>query len=441
MQNMPKTAKKPKTVKLRTKLILSFILVALIASIGSVIGIVSLMSQNPGGGARAAAAGGGAPAGVPQHSPELFMIGFVAASFAASVLVAFRIAKNISDPAVRMTQAARQIAQGNLNVEIPAASGDEIGQLGKALEESTSSIRACLSDIGRNFEKIADGDLNITGSVEYRGDFKQLENSLSRVRDSLNRTLTEISRAAEQVDSGSQQISGSAQALAQGATEQASSIEELSAAIKEVAQSAQKNADSASQANEHVKKVGSELIKNNQQMHEMLVAMSKISKSSDGIGKIVKTIEEIAFQTNILALNAAVEAARAGEAGKGFAVVADEVRNLAGKSAEAVKGTTALIQSSVSEVENGNKIANSMAESMMQVVLDTKAAADAVKEIAQISDQQANSIRQINSGVDQVSAVVQTNSATAEESAAASEELSTQAGAMRNLVSGFRLKA
>jgi len=249
-----------------------------------------------------------------------------------------------------------------------------------------------------------------------------------------------MSQSSEQVSSGSEQVSNGAQALAQGATEQASSIEELSATITEIASNVKLNATSAADASIKVNHVSSELDVSNQNMQDMIAAMSKISDSSSQIGKIIKAIEDIAFQTNILALNAAVEAARAGAAGKGFAVVADEVRNLASKSAEAANNTTALIENSIKEVENGTKIADQTATALKKVVLEATAVSNTVTLISQASNEQANSINQITLGVDQISSVVQTNSATAEESAAASEELSGQAQILKSLVGKFKLK-
>ena len=231
-----------------------------------------------------------------------------------------------------------------------------------------------------------------------------------------------------------------AQALSQGATEQASSIEELAATITEMSGQIQNNAQSALQASQTVDGVGEKILESNQQMQTMTKAMGEISASSSEIGKIIKTIEDIAFQTNILALNAAVEAARAGEAGKGFAVVADEVRSLASKSSDASKSTAALIENSLKAVENGTRIADETAQSLLSVVEGTKEIASQINQIAAASSEQSKGAAQVQLGIDQIPNVVQTNSATAEESAAASEELSGQAQMLKTLISKFKLR-
>jgi methyl-accepting chemotaxis protein len=251
--------------------------------------------------------------------------------------------------------------------------------------------------------------------------------------------LVEINNAADQVASGSNQVSNGSQLLSQGTTEQASSIEQLTSSVIEVAAQTKKNAENASKANELSEKAKSYAASGTEQMNQMQAAVKEINVSTQNISKIVKLIDEIAFQTNILALNAAVEAARAGQYGKGFAVVAEEVRNLAAKSADAVKDVTLIIETSTEKVKMGTEISNATAKSLQKIVNEIEKSAVLVSEIAQSSNQQATAISQIDKGLELVSGVVQSNSATAEESAASSEELSSQAQLMKELVAKFKL--
>ena len=360
--------------------------------------------------------------------------------FLLSLGIAIKISRNISKPVKEMAAAAQKMAQGDLNVAIEVDnSQNEIGQLGVAFSETITTIKTYITDITINLSKMASGDLSIATTLDYKGDFIDLKNAIHGIVVSFNDALTQINQASEQVSIGSVQVANGSQALAQGATEQASAIEELSASITEIATQVKDNATHASAANINVNNVTAEIIISNNHMDEMITSMSQISNSSSEIGKIIKTIEDIAFQTNILALNAAVEAARAGAAGKGFAVVADEVRNLASKSAEAAKNTTILIENSMTQVEHGTKIANDTAKSLQRVVDGATSVVNSVEQISLASNQQADAIGQVTLGVDQISSVVQNNSATAEESAAASEELSGQAQSMKLLVGKFKL--
>lgn len=288
--------------------------------------------------------------------------------------------------------------------------------------------------------KIADGDLDVSIDVNSKDEVGVLASAFGKMNDNLNDVLSKISFAAEQVSSGSRQVSDSSMALSQGATEQASSVEELTASLEEIASQTKQNAESANQANSLAEAARGNAIQGNSQMKEMLKAMEEINDSSGNISKIIKVIDEIAFQTNILALNAAVEAARAGQHGKGFAVVAEEVRNLAARSANAAKETTEMIEGSIKKVEGGTRIANQTADALNKIVEDISRVANLVGDIAVASNEQASGIAQVNQGIMQVSEVVQTNSATSEESAAASEELSSQAELLKEQVARFRLR-
>ncbi|MDF2984954.1 MAG: chemotaxis protein [Eubacterium sp.] len=288
--------------------------------------------------------------------------------------------------------------------------------------------------------KIAGGDLDVNIDVDSKDEVGILALAFGKMNDNLNDVMSNISVAAEQVASGSRQVSDSSMALSQGATEQASSVEELTASLEEIASQTKHNAESADQANSLAETAKGNAIQGNSQMKEMLKAMEEINESSGNISKIIKVIDEIAFQTNILALNAAVEAARAGQHGKGFAVVAEEVRNLAARSANAAKETTDMIEGSIKKVEGGTRIANQTADALNKIVEDISRVANLVGDIAVASNEQASGIAQVNQGIMQVSEVVQTNSATSEESAAASEELSSQAELLKEQVSRFRLR-
>jgi methyl-accepting chemotaxis protein len=297
------------------------------------------------------------------------------------------------------------------------------------------TIRTQVSTI----EQIAAGDLTVDVDVRSAQDI--LDIKLGELLDKNNEALNNISTITQQVALGAQQVSDFSVTLSQGATEQASSIQQLAASITEIAEKTKRNAEDANEASGLSERTRSNAVEGNRKMSDMLGAMEVINTSSGSISKIIKVIDDIAFQTNILALNAAVEAARAGQHGKGFAVVAEEVRSLAARSASAARDTTALIEDSVRNVENGAKIANETARSLQRIVDDVTKAAALVAGIAEASGEQSDSIRQINEALNQVNSVVQSNSATSEESAAASEELSAQAEFLKSQVSRFRLRS
>ncbi len=362
---------------------------------------------------------------------------------ALCVLMAIYIIRSISKPVGELDNVAKKIAEGDLDQNITYKSKDEIGTLSVNFNKTVGRLRNYVSyidEISSVLRQIAGGNLVFDLTLNYEGEFAKVKQALEEISLSLNDTLGQINQAADQVSSGSDQVSSGAQALSQGATEQASSIEELAATINEISTQVKDTAANANAVRQQTDQTGEQVATSNEQMQEMIAAMTEISDKSGQISRIIKTIEDIAFQTNILALNAAVEAARAGEAGKGVAVVADEVRNLASKSSEASKSTAALIEGTVQAVEKGTEIANATAESLFAVVESTKGVVSSVDKIASAADQQAESIAQVTQGIDQISSVVQTNSATAEESAAASEELSSQAQVMKGLVGRFTLR-
>ncbi len=372
----------------------------------------------------------------------IFQAGIIIVIIIIGVFFSFVIIRGIKFPIFEIEKAASRMAQGDLDIDISYTSKDELGVLSDQVRELIRKLQMIIDDENKFLAQMASGDFTVdsTCETEYTGGFKPLLISFRAIAEKLNHTILQISESSAQVASGSDQVSSGAQALSQGATEQASSVEELAATINEISEKVKQNAENARQANHMAGVVGSEMQTSNQKMQEMMQAMNNISNCSDEIGKIIKTIEDIAFQTNILALNAAVEAARAGTAGKGFAVVADEVRNLAGKSAEASKNTSVLIENSLRAVENGTLIADETAQSLLQTVKGVEEVANIISQISEASNNQAEAIFQITMGIDQISSVVQTNSATAQESAAASEELSSQSQLMKDLVGRFRLR-
>lgn len=364
----------------------------------------------------------------------IILIITMGAAIASSIAISLSITKGIVTPVNKLIEVADELALGNVNVQIDTSSNDEIGKLMAAFGRMIENVR----NQAKAAEKMAGGDMTV--NIETRSANDMLGIAMTEMISKNNEVLANIQNAAEQVAAGSNQISEASIALSQGATEQASSIEELTASLEEISSQTTINAQNANKANEIAEKAKIGAEKGNEQMNLMLNAMDEINSSSANISKIIKVIDDIAFQTNILALNAAVEAARAGQHGKGFAVVAEEVRNLAARSANAAKETTDMIENSIKKSEDGTKIAKNTSEALNEIVDEVEKVASLVNDIAVASNEQAAGLEQINIGILQVSQVVQSNSATSEESAAASEELSGQANILREMVGMFKLK-
>jgi len=361
----------------------------------------------------------------------------------AAVLIYMFVSRMISNP-LKILSAFMKKAGSKGDVELTPADIEHIGkfeqnndEIGQAMNGSAAFIGHVMN-IAKELEKIANGDL--TAEVQLLSEEDSMGKSLKQMLENLNGMFTEIQTSTVQVSTGSKQVADGAQALAQGSTEQAASIEQLSNSIAEIAGRTKTNAMTAEKTAQLSATIKGNAEKGSHQMNEMIIAVDDINQASRNISKIIKTIDDIAFQTNILALNAAVEAARAGQHGKGFAVVAEEVRNLASKSAEAAKDTGDMIQNSMQKAELGSRIADETAASLTEIVTGINESSKLIAEISGASEEQAQGIAQINMGIDQVAQVVQQNSATAEESAAASEEMSGQSDILKQLIGQFKLK-
>lgn len=360
------------------------------------------------------------------------------------VVLTVILTKAIVPPITQIVDSMNLIANGLLKEAdgtITYRSKDEIGVLAHAARKVIrffQNVLPSISDVCRNY---GNGNFNCTceNYESYVGETSEIRDSLMYVRDNLSAALANVDQASNQLLSGAGEVASGAQSLAQGATEQASSIQELSETITSISDAIKENSENAAEASEKANAAGAEVQEVNTMMSELVSAMHEISEFSGETKKIVKTIEDIAFQTNILSLNAAIEAARAGAAGKGFAVVAEEVRNLAGKSAEAAKNTTRIIESTVNSIVSGNQLCAEVAEKMNKVGETAGKVTVINNKIADSSKKAADSIVKVTIGVDQISNVVQTNSATSEQSAAASEELSSQANMLKELVKSFSL--
>ena len=377
-----------------------------------------------------------------QTSAIIVIMLIMALSIMAAALLGIYISNSIRKPVKEIEDAADQLANGKLDgVHVTYMSRDELGQMSDSIRDLISYQKTIIEDISDILGDMSEGNFKVQSNVKeyYRGRYDCILVAMRKLRNRLSNTLGQISQSARQVADGSEQISSETQLLAIGAEEQACSIEKLAAAVNEISEHVRETKENANEARGQTDQAGEQVFESNQQMQEMIRAMNIISEKSSEIYKIVKTIEDIAFQTNSLALNASVEAARAGEPGAGFAVVAREIRALADKTAIASKNTAALIEESVSAVKNGEKVARATADSLLQVVKSTKQVVLVVDRIASATENENVSISNITAEVSQISDVVQNNVSTSEELAAASEEFSTQAQILGNMIGQFKL--
>ena len=361
-----------------------------------------------------------------------------------SIVIAMRIAgfvaKLFAEPIKHVQDASAKMASGDLNIEIDSMYPDEIGDMTESFKEAASLLKQYIHELSRGLREVAAGNFDIATEVDFRGDFAELDRAIVTIITSLSDTLGNIHESTEQVSMGAYQMAESATSLAEGATNQASSVEELTASIQNITETIVNSSEKAQESHENAEQFMGEAEKSNEDIRQLKSAMDRINDTSKEIVNIITAIEDIAAQTNLLSLNASIEAARAGEAGKGFAVVADQIGKLAADSASAAVDTKRLIENSIQEVERGNEITARTTDAIESLIRGIATLAESTDEISKMTVAQADAMKQMESGVEQISEVIQNNSAAAEETSATSEELSAQTENLEQMVGKFTLK-
>lgn len=375
-----------------------------------------------------------------QNLATVCLAFFSLISLGIALLMGKRLTKSIAVPLKEIQNAAKEFAKGNLHTQIACESDDEIGQAARGLRDSMEKIRCYIMEIDTVMEQMAGGNFNVDFSNEFIGDFSNIETSLHRFTEKISRSFAEMNHAANQVSDGSSQISESARILAVGAENQAGIANELSESVSRITEQIGGNAELSKAIQLEMERIARDIYTENQNMKEMVAAMSSIKKTSEEISKMIVTIDDIAMQTNLLALNASIEAARAGEAGKGFAVVAGQVSLLASQSKDAAKNSSDLIEASLKAVEEGTVLADRAAVNLDGVSKESSQIMDKVRSIANASQDQAKFAKMIENGIGQISMEVDNNAASAEENSASSQELAGQAQNLKALLGQFRLK-
>ncbi len=361
-------------------------------------------------------------------------------AFIISTRISKTVAKMFADPIINIKEATAQLEQGHLDVHVEKLYPDEIGEMTDSFNTAIGLLQQYVQELRRVLDEVAAGNFAVCAEVDFRGDFKALDEAINAFTESLSLTLGNIHESSNQVSLGAGQMAESAQALAEGATDQAASVQELTATIQSLTEAVVHSSEKANESYQNAKTFKHNAEESNEGILLLNQAMERINDTSKEIATIIATIEDIASQTNLLSLNASIEAARAGEAGKGFAVVADQIGKLASDSATAAIDTKKLIEHSLEEIEHGNEIVEKATEAINSVIKGINTLADSTNEISRLSDSQAESMKQFEASVEQISEIIQNNSAAAQETSATSEELSAQSEALEQLVGQFTLK-